>query len=421
VSKQARELIGAIDKRARDAITEYKGDHTLAVGKVKGITLAGASVQIGESGRFLRNVPAVRGLELLLDATVLLARVGRKDWVIIGALESGGSTTQTTDTSTPAAGVVDLTVTEYANYLEIRWKASYFPIMCYEVMVNTSESETGATTYVTDNTWLNYHGSYDTYYVKVRAVGPNWDRGSWSTWTSGTIQGHWDLGSDPSWPYRLSFGYEGPSWIELFAIGSNGTILFTKIAAPDDSDFDFSQFSFWFDDTPSATKLYLKGKDSSEGMVNKEVHLVGDSYGSDLRVGVVIEDIGGAGYGQYLHFSGGESVDGAWDSDNSDPLWIARYNVASDSTELRINIGDNPTGLADAIVLGSTESDVWYPAFRILSDKTVVFMRNTEPTDGQLGNSQFVLWLDDTPAATILMIKAKDSEGTVRTGSVALS
>jgi hypothetical protein len=43
------------------------------------------------------------------------------------------------------------------------------------------------------------------------------------------------------------------------------------------------------------------------------------------------------------------------------------------------------------------------------------------PADGALTNSSFALWLDDTPGATKLKIKAKDSGGTVRTGEVALT
>ena len=363
MNRKERELISAVSKVARDQITDYSRQHSFAIGTVKGLTLSGAAVQILDSGRFERNVPAVRGAELVLDTQVLLARVGRMGWVILGSVEPGGSTTQTIDTAVPAAGVAGLTATNYPDHVELRWTASYFDIQCYEVMANTSESETGATTYVTDNTQFLYYDDWGTYYFKVRAVGPNWDRGSWSAWTEADIDHRWDLGSDPSWPYRLSFGHYDASWIELFAIGSNGTILFTKIAAPDDSEFEFSQFSFWFDDTPDTTRLHLKGKDSDEVVVNKVIHLEGDPYDEDLRVGKVTEDIGGAGYGRQLLLSGGESVDGTWDSDNSDPIWLARYNVATDETEMRINVGDNGA-VADAISFGWTAAGVWTEVYR---------------------------------------------------------
>lgn len=43
------------------------------------------------------------------------------------------------------------------------------------------------------------------------------------------------------------------------------------------------------------------------------------------------------------------------------------------------------------------------------------------PADSYLSASDFVLWLDDTPGATKLMVKAKDAGGTVRTAAIALT
>lgn len=56
-------------------------------------------------------------------------------------------------------------------------------------------------------------------------------------------------------------------------------------------------------------------------------------------------------YGRYLFFSGG-SAGSAWDSDNSDALWIARYNLSPDYSELRVNIGDNTAAGADRFIVG---------------------------------------------------------------------
>ncbi|MGA4577226.1 tail fiber domain-containing protein [Limisphaera sp. VF-2] len=61
----------------------------------------------------------------------------------------------------------------------------------------------------------------------------------------------------------------------------------------------------------------------------------------------------GAGYGRAVVFSGGPDVSPTWNNDNSDPLWIARYNVAENQSQLRINIGDDPGG-GDALVIGTT-------------------------------------------------------------------
>jgi len=131
------------------------------------------------------------------------------------------------------------------------------------------------------------------------------------------------------------------------------------------------------------------------------------------------EDV--AGYGMLVYFSGGPSFSaGGWDSDNSDPIWMARYNAASDDSELHINIGDNGEW-DDRIEIGYTSGGTWYPVFYISSDGTVVFTQNSEPADACLVNSSFTFWLTDTPGATVLNVKAKDSGGTVRAATVNLS
>jgi hypothetical protein len=46
------------------------------------------------------------------------------------------------------------------------------------------------------------------------------------------------------------------------------------------------------------------------------------------------------GFGRRIYFSGGPGGP-SFNGDNSDPIWMARYNVASDDTELRLNLSDN--------------------------------------------------------------------------------
>ena len=54
--------------------------------------------------------------------------------------------------------------------------------------------------------------------------------------------------------------------------------------------------------------------------------------------------------------------------------------------------------------------------------KTLLFTGTTVvPADSTLTPGSLVVWLDATPGATKAMFKAKDSGGTVRTGSVALT
>ncbi len=88
----------------------------------------------------------------------------------------------------------------------------------------------------------------------------------------------------------------------------------------------------------------------------------------DVRVGLVktdSSDAGVPGYGNFLKFSGAPHTSyPSWDSDNSDPLWLARYNVGGDLTELRMNIGDNAWS-DDAFAVGFTHGGEWHEVFRV--------------------------------------------------------
>jgi hypothetical protein len=59
------------------------------------------------------------------------------------------------------------------------------------------------------------------------------------------------------------------------------------------------------------------------------------------------------GFGRRLIFSGGPAPGAINDSENTDPIWFARYNRGSDSTELRLNISDNCNSNVDAFVIQS--------------------------------------------------------------------
>lgn len=84
--------------------------------------------------------------------------------------------------------------------------------------------------------------------------------------------------------------------------------------------------------------------------------------GGDTRIGELSNGVA-AGYGRYLHFSGGGNV-GSGDGDNSDPLWVSRFNVASDRSELRVNTGDE-INTGDAFVVGAHNGSIagspWTP------------------------------------------------------------
>ena len=187
MADRERDLIRAMDHRAEMAQERYRRQNTLEIGVIKQVTFSGASVQLAESGRFLRNVPAIQGVELIIGATVIVARIGRADWRIIGAMEAENAITATRGNTNVVAQPQNLTTTEQAGYCAIEWDAAYFLINCYELQVNASAGETGATTIITDNSQYDYYASPATYYARVRAVGENYDRGSWTDWTSAPV------------------------------------------------------------------------------------------------------------------------------------------------------------------------------------------------------------------------------------------
>lgn len=71
------------------------------------------------------------------------------------------------------------------------------------------------------------------------------------------------------------------------------------------------------------------------------------------------------GYGYYLKFLGGPAG-ATYDSENSDPLWLARYNRVTDESSLRMNVGDGDgaPGIGmdvDRFEIGHTNGGTWYP------------------------------------------------------------
>ncbi len=188
MTRQQRDLINAMDQRAKKAMATREQQQKIELGVIKAVTLSGASVQLSESARFLQNVPSIAGVELVIGATVLVVRAGRRDWVILGAVETGNSATATINNTTPISKVASLAIASRYEYMEILWTASYFDVRCYELQVNTSESEVGAYTVLTDNTQHMYYDDAGTYYARVRAIGPQWHTGAWSDWEEGTIE-----------------------------------------------------------------------------------------------------------------------------------------------------------------------------------------------------------------------------------------
>lgn len=149
---------------------------------------------------------------------------------------------------------------------------------------------------------------------------------------------------------------------------------------------------FYFWNGSAWTRLSLNGDDwriTGNGGTTPATHFVGTTDGQDLAFrtnnnenmrlttggslgigtaaptdrlqiangNVRIGEINGVGtgvlpnFGRLLYFSGGPGT-AVFNSDNSDPIWMARYNFAQDETELRINLSDNCQG-QDAFVIQS--------------------------------------------------------------------
>ena len=93
----------------------------------------------------------------------------------------------------------------------------------------------------------------------------------------------------------------------------------------------------------------------------------------DMRLGVINPLNTGTfpAYGSLLYFSGGPAGP-THTSDNSDPIFIARYNSASDKSELRVHIGDNPQA-EDSLNVGYSNAGVWYSRFTARMDGIGIF------------------------------------------------
>lgn len=100
---------------------------------------------------------------------------------------------------------------------------------------------------------------------------------------------------------------------------------------------------------------------------------------------------------------------------------IANDTFDPDPTDPAFQIVANDAGTAD--IQGTEGLNVKAPSRRIqiAGGSFAVNITNAAPADADLGNGGFGLWLDATPGATKLMVKAKDSGGTVRTAAIALS
>lgn len=82
---------------------------------------------------------------------------------------------------------------------------------------------------------------------------------------------------------------------------------------------------------------------------------------------ITIGSNGGAatGYGAALHFQGIAS--------NGDPMWIAKYSIGANQTELRVNVGDDLGQKEDKFVIGTNywSDGEWHPHLAVLASGNV--------------------------------------------------
>lgn len=187
---------------------------------------------------------------------------------------------------------------------------------------------------------------------------------------------------------NVGIGTEGPT--ELLEIYKDNADSLIRFHDPGDAEF---KVGIDMDDASPSTRVFriapTPGDLDPEGTANGITVTWADgnvgigttepgtklAVNGNVRVGIVTDDDGSTeGYGDFLFFSGGDDWPSV-NSDNTDPLWIARYNVDPDKSELRINIGDNGNGGdsgGDQLSIGWTDGNGnWHPRMTVLSTGNV--------------------------------------------------
>jgi hypothetical protein len=119
---------------------------------------------------------------------------------------------------------------------------------------------------------------------------------------------------------------------------------------------------------------------SGGGTTLSSSQLSSDANG-DLNVGLVNAAGTGTlpGYGSVINFHGGPAP-ADYNSDNSDPMWMGRYNAGDDVSELRINLSDNTLGdsdpCCDRLRVGTTAAG--YNLFVVDSDGRAAVNRDID-------------------------------------------
>ncbi|WP_157678716.1 tail fiber domain-containing protein [Bdellovibrio bacteriovorus] len=162
-----------------------------------------------------------------------------------------------------------------------------------------------------------------------------------------------NLWTTVNWNKFLKFSGAGSSAIE-FDLAANNKFGIGATASN-------NSFNVWKADSSTNTAAinYLLSLTETSLNVGSSTANVSLVTRGDVSVGVDDTDLATreATYGKKLYFLGANS--------NTDPLWIARYNVSGvpNNTDLRVNIGDDQLSASDTFAVGVTNGSTWYRRF----------------------------------------------------------
>lgn len=200
-------------------------------------------------------------------------------------------------------------------------------------------------------------------------------------------------------------------------LGYSDTLPTTGAAAFQTPDYNayFNQFQV----QPGTNNLFRL--DSNLGLDIAEPSVRLHVGGGDVKIGEVNPPNTGTfpGYGRRLFFSGGPAGTG-FDSDNSDFLFLARYNKDNDQSHLRVSIGDNFTSTNDAFVIGCSATGQWHDRFTVYGDGKTILTAVSSASANDLGASQMIFYVKQASSELIVLVKYADGTQTVA-GSITLS
>ncbi len=217
------------------------------------------------------------------------------------------------------------------------------------------------------------HKNNENWYVDVLFISKGWDNVMMKT------NGKLELGATGLYVQgNVGIGKSEPNE-KLHIKGKANESVYGLIEAEDDN-----QSALKFKTQSYNWTMGIHGGDQGKFKLSKHTALGVNDYltidteglqvGKDIRVGIVQNtNNNSAAYGNKVFFSGGRNF-GTGNSENSDPLWIGRFNKANDKTELRVNIGDRNSE-DDKFVIGYTEGGAWKSAFSVGVNGRVVANR----------------------------------------------